>query len=153
MDIRDEKFKKLILQAEIAALLHDIGKFTKEFLEAGLGSGSPTDSHSTKFFEKIEKLDSILKSSIPDTWLRHPLEDKPMLKTISDFIYLHHMKSLKPVEKYYAQTNLDYYLLLNYLLIMSDITDSAFSKAGAAFKEKDKRSLRLNRSHLKQNKD
>ena len=40
---------------KVGALLHDIGKFTKEFLEAGLGSGNPTTSHSIKFFEKIKK--------------------------------------------------------------------------------------------------
>ncbi|WP_456471320.1 hypothetical protein, partial [Caminibacter sp.] len=153
MDIRDEKYKKLILQAEIAALLHDIGKFTKEFLEAGTGKGDPTKAHTVDFIKNYKHLSKIIfETDLPSFWLSHPKKDTKLLKTIIDFINLHHAKKISFFKEYYQSKELEDFLLLNYLLIMGDIIDSSSSKGGASFKQRG-RNLRLNRSHLKQNRE
>jgi len=141
MNIHDEQYKRLILQAEIAALLHDIGKFTKEFLYSGMkqlkdDKGNviePDLAHTILFVKQAEEnLKRLLFDTLlPDSWLFEPETKKQLLKAIGDFIRFHHSKKEDSLKNHYEVEDIsveNLFLLPHILLMIADTTDSSSSK-------------------------
>lgn len=148
----DDSTKTVILQAEMAALLHDVGKFTRKFIKEAAGGGENlTTIHTTDFLNPKKKMitDSlarILNQSIKGDWLCFPKEAVP-LKTLGDLLKFHHAKTYKDEKEildYYHGQDVQNYLipLAVKLLMIADTTDSASSKGGAAFKVNKKKEKR-----------
>lgn len=149
----DENRKILILQAEIAALLHDIGKLNAEFIKAAMSGNGAKAKHTTLFlgdnFEEenaycSKELRKIMHEELSGAWSL--LKEPPFFLTrLGDILYSHHGDTIR---------NLDDSLLVP-LSMIADIIDSSSSKGGAAFRvDKDvKRQARLSEKHLNQVKD
>lgn len=132
-------FKTLILQAEIAALLHDIGKFTRHFLEQFLknGNGGQYD-HAWDFLKEdsnacSRNLLDVLNQSLDDAWLKVPGEIIH-LKTLGDLSRLHHEKNLDRIKTHLDAHDVPNLPLLLALMMIADSIDSSSSKGGAAFR-------------------
>ncbi len=148
----DDSLRTTILKAEIAALLHDIGKFTAAFVdpkECKVGTNDRTAIH-TKLFRDQEKslcrtdlleaLDEIPAPCLPD--------GRAQLKAVGDLQQWHHVGS--GLEKYFDIKGTAPAPALFFLMLYADTTDSATSKGGAKFSEKGRKPrLQLGESNQK----
>lgn len=138
-------FQLLMLQGEIAALLHDIGKFTEEFI------GGNYRDHCRTFVEKlcIPELRDVLQAEVPASCFSSL--GKTKLKSLSDLIRWHHI--FEEIASYFGSDAQDgvHLPLELYLLIYADTLDSASSKGGANFRPPKGRPSRLDRSPSAQN--
>ena len=151
----DKGVQRLILQAEIAALLHDIGKFTKQFVDSKVysnGKRGANFDHAWGFLEEGQsacssKLRKILNKELPSNWLKIPGQ-KINLKALGDLLRLHHAKNGQ------LSTCLDWkdedsIPPLIAMIMIADSIDSSASKGGAVFRAK-KRRPRLEESSFDQ---
>jgi hypothetical protein len=141
----DLKFQELMLQAEIGALVHDIGKFTSGFVEdmvkAESGGAKERFDHSLNFLKNAPdeisacraKLKEILNSELPESWFNVP-ENHIKLRKLGDLLRFHHGKGLRKYLKLKAGQPVP--LLLS-LIMIADSIDSSSSKGGARFNPKD----------------
>jgi len=143
--------RTLILQAEIAVLMHDIGKFTKEFVESKTTPGGSFFDHSADFLDSAnpscnDDLRNLLSKNLEKSnWLNRTSQN---IKTISlgDIIKHHHGKKMDHL----GWKKGDPAPLLLALAMIADSIDSASSKGGADFKSGNGRTPRLNPEPFKQ---
>jgi hypothetical protein len=128
--------RNLILYAEIAVLLHDIGKFSKAFL-FGKDKTSP---HTSEFRDPSKELCNevllkVLEKDLPNSILT-VTDRNTQLKAIGDLQLWHHSGS--GLYKYFGvskKTQPPFLPMLLYLTMYADTIDSATSKGGAAWKK------------------
>jgi len=149
MKFGDDEFRTLIFQAEVAALLHDIGKFTWAFIEKGTKGHGLGPIHTEKFYSQhcIGDLLRLLKDSPIDTCLNVPGTDRG-LKFLGDLLRWHHERNDEKLKEYFGAGAAKDIPMLLYLIIYADTVDSASSKGGAAF---NRNRSRLDSSPLLQN--
>lgn len=137
-------FRRLMIQAEIAALLHDIGKFSYGFLKGGeyrLG-------HTENFFSEDRNhcepaLRKLLDTPLPENCLKTP-DGNRQIKTLGELARWHHWTS--GYKKHFGVDKGEPALLpmLLFLISYADTTDSAATKGGASFDtSKENRQSRL----------
>ena len=129
-----------------AALLHDIGKFTREFLENGIcNKGNLRSLHTTDFLKKESSLCATdLLKRLADEDLGNAIQipnDVAQIKHLGDLLRFHHGRDLKKV--YEKETD---FPMLVYLMVYADTIDSASSKGGASFRAHN-RTSRLDSSY------
>lgn len=132
----DDEFRKEILQAEIAALLHDIGKLSGSyFLNNKLDEQCGEDKHGGEFQEYCAKeLANVLfkEVSVPVKWMTRTAGSWSF-KKLGDLITVHHLRT-KDLEKFgYKKEPREASLipLTAGLISIADTLDSAYSKGGA----------------------
>ena len=159
----DSSLQTLILQAEIAVLMHDFGKFTGNFLKAFLSFENKKREkydHAWDFLmdEKEGKappcrsdLRDILNRELPRDWLAVP-EQTVRFKTLGDLLRLHHSGNQRIAEHLQTWKPGTSYPLLLPLMVIADTVDSAFSKGGAVFRvgKNEKRKSRLSSKPFEQ---
>lgn len=149
MHFNDQQ-KKTILLAEIAALIHDIGKFTIEFLNK-----LSKKSHTIDFHENSEQsLKKILfETELPNDCLNFNGPGKN-IKRLGELLKWHHptIKNYSVNEYFKVKSDKELPLLL-FLIMYADTIDSASSKGGAVFEKKGKREKRFSEKNLIQNKE
>lgn len=144
----DAAFQRFMLLAEIAALMHDIGKLSKSFVSAGLAGDGDFD-HCISFSTGLQGglAQWLFDEPIPQD-LRIDTT-RPPLKRLGHLLKWHHYKGKAPdIFKEYPEAGDKIALLPELLLLMmlADSTDSSTSKGGAAFRSGKKRSPRYNDS-------
>ena len=130
-----------MLWGEIAALLHDVGKFSRAFVEAGISEDepSPTEAHTTHFQVKLQESHPVLYKILFERPIAGPALKEVQwkwLQHLGDLIWMHHPIDKNKIRQLYG--NLAGLLPL-YLIMIADTTDSAFSK-GSRGQEKQFRS-------------
>jgi len=152
----DAEFQKLMLQAEIAALLHDIGKLTRQFVEGGIIGGNLGKIHAKDFISEengmiTRRLAGILNALLKKDWLAVPDEEGQQagqLLRLGDLLTFHHTRKTEEFVEGFQLKNGQNLPMLLYLMICADIIDSSYSKGGAGFDKS-----RLDASFSKQNKE
>jgi hypothetical protein len=156
----DKGIQRLVLQAEIAALLHDIGKFTKQFVESKVPSNGKKGAnfdHAWDFLEKSSpacnrKLKEILNQDLPQNWLKIP-HQRINLKALGDLLRLHHAKNGQLSKWLNWNDKKEPIPPLIAMIMIADSIDSSTSKGGAAFliSKEENRNARLVELDFKQN--
>ena len=140
--MKDDAFRRLVLTAEIAALLHDIGKYSESFFLATMRSnnasqgGNASSAHTQKFFEQLtgSNLLEKLKADWPFEW---PKKDEGTnkkiapLRAIGDLARWHH--AVGNIESYFLKQDrseklFDLYPAALGLMMIADTIDSATVK-------------------------
>lgn len=143
--------RELILKCEIMALLHDIGKFYKDFIYAGIKGGHLNKIHTQDFMVELSKMKnhndlySVLDFELNKDWVK--FDDGFGVKKLADLLKHHHIGNLEDLLTYFKCENTSKVLLLVPLLMMADTLDSAYSKGRASFRG---RPSRLNSKRFKQ---
>lgn len=158
----DQEFQKLMIQAEIAALLHDIGKFTLEFVEAGIQGGDIASIHSQNFSDPTngminQRLSAVLSANLQNNWLLVPDvvgQKAGQLQRLGDLLTFHHVNRHKEFKDGFKLKKGQNLPLLLYLMVCADSIDSSSSKGGANFQIRGMdRKKRLKASAFKQKMD
>ncbi|MEA3360712.1 MAG: hypothetical protein U9R17_15080, partial [Thermodesulfobacteriota bacterium] len=152
----DKAVQRLILQAEIAALLHDIGKFTKQFVDSKVysnGKKGANFNHAWGFLEESStacsnQLKNILNKNMPEGWLGMPSQPV-QLKTLGDLTRLHHASNIQLKKQLGWCPDKDNIPPLIAMIMIADSIDSSTSKGGAVFRTKE-RSPRLEEGNFEQ---
>ena len=107
MNYTDDAFRRLILSAEISAMIHDLGKYSDLFLCASLGkpkhdsinicannNSNASAAHTKDFFEKQEsghtELFKVLNHDWPVDWPQDDKKSVAPLRTFGDLARWHH---------------------------------------------------------------
>lgn len=158
MNFNKTDYQSLVLQAEIAALLHDIGKFSKEFVKEAIQDKenvnkqeefiSLGDLHTSHFMKECNKMiaDELRKilyepiqkqdATIEKIWLDFPGQDLKV-KTLGDLLVFHHSDDDK-IKKYFGWNENQSYPLALMLLMIADTLDSSASKSIGGYLDKDR---------------
>lgn len=145
--------KILMLQAEAAALLHDIGKLSKEFVATGVKAmKGDLQAHAYAYHEScLPELGKwLFKSEEAAKYLSTP-GDAKQLRAFGDLLTCHHSSNEEYDYCPDSKDRPDKHPLLLLLLTCADLIDSAYTKGAGANPGKSR--LKFESAYLRQDKD
>lgn len=143
-----DSIRRTIIQGEILALLHDIGKLSWPFIAACLkldGEKDPQKAHTSRFLERNmpdQPLGSVLRRNL-EGWLC--TEGGQSARTPSALLITHHQYELAAEHFHGAVEGQDFYPHAMLLSMYADTADSLFTKGSETVDDKvqDRESLHL----------
>lgn len=144
----DDHYTLLMLSNELAALIHDIGKYSVGFVRAGTVGGNPTKAHTRDYFKDCGPLQNVLfERPLPQGWLEIPDDGRMNWKSLGELAKHHHYDKTLYADRF-GKNSAGKLPSTLYFMMYADTTDSAAGKGGAGFGN----SL-LNKAKLKQHPD
>ncbi len=133
-----DRITRTLLQAEIMALLHDVGKLHWRFVDGATQAGGDLQvKHTVDFWNDADNsIHELLHWPLPTEWLPAIVQSRP--KCLGELLLTHHYTGAKKdtfLKDYFDNVGTD--LLPKFLLLImyADTADSLFAKGNAGNKE------------------